>query len=42
VTFTATFKTLPSGLNHVAYAEVTVPDKQLSVQAQNSDYNRNN
>jgi len=32
----------PSGLNHVAYAEVTVPAKQLSVQVQNFDYNRNN
>jgi len=41
-TLTATFKTLPSGLNHVAYAEVTVPAKQLSVQVQNFDYNRNN
>jgi hypothetical protein len=42
VTLTATFKTLPSGLNHVAYAEVTVPAKQLSVQVQNFNYNRNN
>jgi len=42
VDLTATFKTLPSGLNHVAYAEVTVPAKQLSVQVQNFDYNRNN
>ena len=42
VTLTATFKTLPSGLNHVAYAEVTVPAKQMSVQVQNFDYNRNN
>jgi hypothetical protein len=42
VSLTATFKTLPSGLNHVAYAEVTVPAKQLSVQVQNFDYNRNN
>jgi hypothetical protein len=42
VTLTATFKTLPSGLNHVAYAEATVPAKQLSVQVQNFDYNRNN
>ena len=42
VTLTATFKTLPSGLNHVAYAEVTVPAKRLSVQVQNFDYNRNN
>ena len=42
VTLTATFKTLPGGLNHVAYAEVTVPAKQISVQVQNFDYNRNN
>ncbi len=27
---------------YVAYAEVTVPAKQLSVQVQNFDYNRNN
>jgi hypothetical protein len=42
INLTATFKTLRSGLNHVAYAEVTVPAKQLSVQVQNFDYNRNN
>ncbi len=42
VSLTATFKTLRSGLNHVAYGEVTVPAKQLSVQVQNFDYNRNN
>ena len=42
VNLTATFKTLPSGLNHVGYAEVIVPAKQLSVQVQNFDYNRNN
>jgi len=42
VSLTATFKTLPTGLNHVAYAEVTVPAKQISVQVQNFDYNRNN
>ena len=42
VSLTATFKTLPSGLNHVAFAEVIVPAKQLSVQVQNFDYNRNN
>ena len=42
VNLTATFKTLPSGLNHVAYAEVTVPAKQLSEQVQNFDCNRNN
>ena len=42
LSLTATFKTLPSGLNHVAFAEVIVPAKQLSVQVQNFDYNRNN
>ena len=42
VNVTATFKTLPTGLNYVAYAEVTVPAKQISVQVQNFDYNRNN
>jgi len=42
VNLTATFKTLASGLNHVAFAEVSVPAKQLSVQVQNFDYNRNN
>ena len=42
VSLTATFKTLPSGLNHVAFAEVIAPAKQLSVQVQNFDYNRNN
>jgi len=42
VNLTATFKTLASGLNHVAYGEMTVPAKQLSVQVQNFDYNRNN
>lgn len=42
VNLTATFKTLPNGPNYVAYAEVTVPAKQISVQVQNFDYNRNN
>jgi hypothetical protein len=41
VNLTATFKTIPSGLNHVAYAEVTVPSKQLSLHVQNFDYSRN-
>ena len=38
----ATFQTLPSGLNYVAFAEATVPAKQLSVQVQNVDYHRPN
>jgi hypothetical protein len=42
VNLTATFKTLASGLSHVAFAELTVPAKQLGVQVQNFDYNRNN
>jgi hypothetical protein len=42
VNLTATFHTLPSGLNHMAYAEVTVPAKQISVQVQNFNYNKNN
>jgi len=42
VNLTATFRTLSSGLNHVAYAEVIVPAKQISIQVQNFDYNRNN
>lgn len=42
VTLIATFKTLSTGLNHVAFAEAIVPAKQLSVQVQNFDYNRNN
>jgi len=42
VTLTATFKTLASGLNHVAYAEVTVPARQISIQVQNFDFDRTN
>jgi hypothetical protein len=38
----ATFNTLPSGLNYMAYAEATVPNKQLSVQVQNFNYMRPN
>jgi len=41
VQLTATFETIPiSGLNHVSFAEVTVPSKQLSVQVQNYNYAR--
>jgi hypothetical protein len=39
---TATFNTLPSGLNYAAYAEATVPAKQLTVQVQNFNYSRPN
>jgi hypothetical protein len=42
VQLNATFSTLPSGLNYVAYAEVTVPAKQLSVMVQNFNYTRPN
>ena len=42
VDFTATFKTLSSGLTYMAYAEVNVPTKQMTLQVQNFDYNRNN
>jgi|GEM_PF-592421 len=40
VNLTATFKTLRRGLNHVDYAEVVVPGKNLSVQVQNFNYDR--
>ena len=40
VNLTATYKTLSSGLTHVNYAEVAVPDKQLSFQVHNFDYDR--
>jgi len=42
VNLTATLETLPSGLNHVAYAEVTLPTRQVSIQVQNFDYDRVN
>ncbi len=42
VQLNATFSTLPSGLNYMAYAEATVPAKQLSVQVQNFNYTRPN
>ena len=41
VNLTASFATLPSGLNYVAYAEVTVPAKGYAIQVQNFDFNRN-
>jgi hypothetical protein len=38
---TATFQTLAgSGLNYAAFAEATVPAKQLSVQVQNYNFAR--
>lgn len=43
VELTATFKTLASGgLVYTAFAEVTVPAKQMSLQVQNFDYQRSN
>jgi len=42
VQVTATFNTIPSGLTYMAYAEVTVPAKQMSVQVQNFNYTRPN
>jgi hypothetical protein len=42
VTATATFKTLPSGLTHVQFGEVEVPEKSLGVQIHNFDYEKNN
>jgi hypothetical protein len=41
VNLTATFATLPTGLNYVAYAEVTVPAKGYSIQVQNFDFVQN-
>jgi hypothetical protein len=40
VKLTATFKTLKSGLNYVALAEVTIPGKLFTMQVQNYDYDR--
>jgi len=42
VQVTATFVKLPSGLTHLQYTEVTVPDKNMSLQVHNFDYNSNN
>ena len=39
---TATYETLNSGLTYMAYAEITVPTKQLRVQVQNFNYTRPN
>ncbi|HVP69163.1 MAG TPA: hypothetical protein VMT17_18075 [Anaeromyxobacteraceae bacterium] len=41
VNLTATFNTLPSGLNYAAYAQVAVPAKGYVIQVQNFDYVRN-
>ena len=42
VQLNATFSTLPSGLNYMAYGEAAVPNKQLNVQVQNFNYMRQN
>jgi hypothetical protein len=41
VQMTATFKTLPSGLNYMNYATVDVPAQQLQLLVQNFDYVQN-
>jgi len=41
VNLTASFNTLPSGLNYAAYSEVSVPAKGYVIQVQNFDYVRN-
>ena len=38
---TATFKTLPSGLNYMNYATVDVPAQQLQLLVQNFDFVQN-
>lgn len=40
-TVNATFQSLPSGLTYMSFAEVLVPDKNLSLQVQNFDYQTN-
>jgi hypothetical protein len=41
VELTSTFKTLPSGLTHLEYAEVVIPAKQLTMQVHNFNYTDN-
>ncbi len=41
VSLTATFATLPEGLNYPAYAEVIVPAKGYDLQVQNFNFQRN-
>ena len=41
VNLTATFATLPSGLNYPAYAELLVPSKGYDVQVQNFNFQQN-
>jgi hypothetical protein len=42
VSATATFKTNKAGLTHMAFGEVEVPDKGISIQIQNFDYEPQN
>jgi hypothetical protein len=42
VQLTASYRTLPSGLTHLQYAEVTVAAKAMTLQVHNFDYNSNN
>lgn len=42
VTMSATFRALPSGLNHMQYATIEAPGKGLVVQVHNYDYVPNN
>jgi hypothetical protein len=42
VSATATFKTNKAGLTYMAFGEVDVPDKGITVQIQNFDYESNN
>ena len=41
VNLTATFATLPSGLNYPAYAELLVPAKGYAIQVQNFNFQQN-
>lgn len=41
VQLTATFKTLPSGLNYVNYATIDIPAKQMQLLVQNFDFVQN-
>jgi len=41
VQLTATFRTLPSGLNYMNYATIDVPAQQLQLLGQNFDYVQN-
>ena len=42
VTATGSFKTLPSGLTHLEFAEVDVPAKEIKLQLHNFNFNQNN